>query len=1561
MDTQKVIQQLREEALAMECTPEEVKDYIKQGLAHAKAKWEDKELAEMQFRKDKEVAERDERAGERAAERAYNIRMEELKLEQAARTVSVQPKTEHMSGGNAPKLPFFDDSCDDLSTYLFRFELHATTVKWDLTLWPAYLAALLKGRALEAFREIPTVEAADYNNVKAFLLKRFRCTEDSYRVKFRSAEPWESESFSGFVSRLKNYFNRWLELADVGTDFGKLTDLMVKDQIMSSVHSDLATFLRERQPTSVADLVSLTEAFQSAHPKIPLKKTRVSFTASVADTPSFRISRDRFRSASRSDRVDDRSVRSKSGSRLHDRSDNRPWDRSVDRFEAPGEGQRSPRSYRRDIRCFNCNGFGHMASDCPRRSRRRRDCRDWRNTSRDRDDSRKVPGVCFKCRKPGHIMRNCPEEHTVAACVQTEIVPQCSSENCTECAKISQLGQHLTLSCGHELPVLAVRHDSGMLKLVSGYVGDHRVSVLRDTGATCIGVRRDLIDQSQLTGKYVRCILFTGTAVELPVALVKINSPYLAGTFQVCVLESPPADLIIGNVPGVTDPSDDEIERWNAQFCVQEDALAFPVADHSDDQTPNIVAVQTRAQAKSSAVKPLPVISPAVPCSVTQLMELQKADATLEVSWNNYAAGKVYKFKHASAQYLLQEELLYRKYITDTDCLLQLVLPSSLRSSVLKLAHDSIVGGHMGIARTRQRVLSDFYWPSLLRDVKLYCRSCDRCQRTIQKGKVPKVPVLAVPSVSEPFEKVSVDIVGPIAPTTQRGHRYLLTLVDSATRWPEAIPLKTITAVAVAEGLFDIFSRLGCPKLVLSDQGTQFMSSVMTEVFRLLGIKSIRTSPYHAQSNGMCERLNGTLKQMLRRVAAESPKNWDRYVPAILWSYREVVQESTGFSPFQLLYGRSPRGPSQIFHTMLVDDKLAQPADSQQNFVPVTDFVSELQDRLVTSLRIARRNARSELDRCRKYSNQGRQLRDFPVGSKVLLLLPTNTNKLLLSWKGPFHVIKKVSEVDFLIDVEGVEKVFHANMCKQYVERPAYLTAMPIFGLAVSVSSVGVVEDVPDCVLCEHDDCSCGGTIVKPQSSLLVPEVEKTQSIQDVKVSAELSLQQHDELFAILSQYQDIFTDVPGKTTMLEHSITLQSEIPIKLKPYTIPLHLVQKFEDEVNSMLALGVIEPSTSPYSSPVVLVKKPDGAIRFCIDFRKLNAITVLDAEPIPNPDDLIAKVSKSEFFTKLDLTKGYWQIPMAESSKEFTAFQTPFGLFQWRFMPFGLCNAPATFARLMRMVLGNMKCVLSFFDDVLIYSPDWVSHLETLQCVFTRLRDCGLTVKPAKVEIAQREVFFLGHVLGRGVQRPTNDKIDKILALKPPTTKKQVRSLLGLLNFYRKFVPNFSAIAAPLSNLTKGGNPDKVIWTDECQCALDMLKTSLSTDPVLILPDLLFPFILRTDASSYAVGACLMQERDGELRPVAYAGRKLLPRERNYAVVEREALAVVWAVQKFSRYLYGTHFTLQTDHRPLASLRANPSPSARLTRWSLILQNFNFDIQYIPGVTNVAADCLSRLCD
>jgi hypothetical protein len=295
-----------------------------------------------------------------------------------------------------------------------------------------------------------------------------------------------------------------------------------------------------------------------------------------------------------------------------------------------------------------------------------------------------------------------------------------------------------------------------------------------------------------------------------------------------------------------------------------------------------------------------------------------------------------------------------------------------------------------------------------------------------------------------------------------------------------------------------------------------------------------------------------------------------------------------------------------------------------------------------------------------------------------------------------------------------------------------------------------------------------------------------------------------------------------------------------------------------------------------------------------------------------------------------------------------------------MPFGLQGVPASFQRLMDTILAGVhEFAAAYLDDVVIYSNTWQDHLDHLEQVFGRIRGAGLTINPKKCALGQKEVSYLGYVIGEGVIRPQVEKVDAMRNCTPPTTKKKVRSFLGLAGWYRRFIPNFSERASPLSDLTRAAAPNRVVWTEQCESAFQDLKGAVCGDSVLLSPDFDRPFIVQTDASGVGLGAVLLQEVDGFRRPVAYISRKLVPRERRYSAVELECLAIKWALDSLRYYLLGRPFHLETDHRALQWLERMRDTNSRVTRWYLSLQPYRITVTYRPGATNRVADFLSRI--
>ena len=533
----------------------------------------------------------------------------------------------------------------------------------------------------------------------------------------------------------------------------------------------------------------------------------------------------------------------------------------------------------------------------------------------------------------------------------------------------------------------------------------------------------------------------------------------------------------------------------------------------------------------------------------------------------------------------------------------------------------------------------------------------------------------------------------------------------------------------------------------------------------------------------------------------------------------------------------------------------------------------------------------------------------------------------------------------------------------------------------------------PSSLMCEDDEKK----VVDKQEEIDVEEkVEKKfiTSPADIDVHRKVELQdaniseeQRQAFKDLCTEFKDIFStdsgDI-GKTPLLEVEIDTGDSPPITQKPYTLPLKHTEWVQRELEILEKAGVIVRSVSPWASPIVVVPKrttpgEPPKQRLCIDYRALNSLLppvkkayskakgILTLVPLPKIDEIYARLKGSNIYSTFDMRSGYYHMVLSEKSRPKSAFVSSFGKWEFKRCPFGLAQAPAYFQRLVNEVLSGLTFAFGYLDDILVYSPDMETHLEHLRKLFMRLREANLKLKEVKCNFLKKHIQYLGHIiLGKGLT-PVPEKLACIKDMPPPKTAKEVKQFLGLIGYYRKFVPRFSDLARPLNMLTRKNIPFE--WTPICQESFELLKSCLMTEPILKYLDPDYPYVLFTDASKYAWACVLTQEKihqiEGKevkiLHPITYMSGLFRGSQINWACLTKEAYAIYMSIKKLAYYLEDADITLRSDHLPLKKFLAKNTLNSKVNNWAIEILPFRITFEYIKGIKNTLADTMSRLIE
>ena len=885
-----------------------------------------------------------------------------------------------------------------------------------------------------------------------------------------------------------------------------------------------------------------------------------------------------------------------------------------------------------------------------------------------------------------------------------------------------------------------------------------------------------------------------------------------------------------------------------------------------------------------------------------ELVEEMKRDPTLEGYRD--LAGK------GEQGFLWERGLLYQAKATQGEEVVHaIVLPKKFRRRVLEMAHEG--SGHLGARKVKALLKQRFVWPGMGVDAINHTRSCEVCQRC-SKSKSRRVPLMERQVMSEPFEVLAFDLVGPF-PKAKNGFRFVLTAICMGSKWPEAIPLKSETAKAVASGMVEIFARTGIPLQLLSDQGSQFLGSLVKHLCKDLRIDKLKTAPYHPECNGVVERMHGTLVPMLTK-ASQLGLDWVEQLPFALFALRSAPNRDTAFSPYQLVYGHRVRTPLDILHQGWAEVEFGE--------LETEEWSDWLVDRLVVWHDLVRERGKEASGMRKSQYDKSTVNRTLEVGDKVLCRIPGLIGKLKESWHGPYEVVARKSRVDYLVNLgkgKGRVKVLHVNNLKRFYPR-----VEDVLRLALVAEDWSDDEEVGTKLLGKYEGFN---------------EEEVVQGLRE--------------------EFPEVFSDLPGRTNACKLTIDTGEAAPRRSHPYRVPNKLKEGVRAEVEKLVEMGIVVPSTSPWASPVVPVPKGDGTVRVCVDYRKLNEVTTADPYYMSTMDEILERVGGSRIVSKIDLAKGFYQVEVEPLSQEKTAFVSPYGKFEFTRMPFGLKNAPATFQRLMEVVLRDCyHCSAPYIDDVVVFSSSGAEHVEHLRLVLEKMRKFGLTLKESKCQFGREKLEYLGHVIGGGQLAVPAHRAAAMADYTQPTTKKQLRSFLGAAGYYRQFVEGYARMSAVLTPLTAKNAPSVVCWTAGGLEAFTKIKVSLVNVCTLTVPNQDDRFVLHCDASGTGIGATLNVVREGKKMPVAYYSKQLQGAQHHYSATELEGLAVFKAIHFFSHYLYGCRFLVMTDHKALVSLLHSRILNRRLHGWVMQLLQFDFQIEYRPGLENCDADALSR---
>ncbi|XP_078247519.1 uncharacterized protein LOC144588463 [Pogona vitticeps] len=1015
------------------------------------------------------------------------------------------------------------------------------------------MRSLICGSLAEVYSEMPQELMKDFAEFKKLVFARHGINAEQLRQRFRSITKKPEQTFTQVGAQLVRLLEKWLSQEGTET-FQQLKDLIALEQFYSVLHGELKFQVRERKPKSVAEAAEIADFISQI--RKPLGEGKA--MGKPKETYS---------------KYSQGPGKSQQGGGAH--GEGKPSNMKPRPQILEGKPKHDEKDSKYSRKCYFCQGKGHLISEC--------------------EKLKQLKGIVpqdLSGTKPKAVF--CVQKEQSSLSLREPVAMATQSGTVTSADQAEENGPLVEVK-----RCLLMRTDSQLFETAGVDVGilDHQYRGLRDTCSQVTLCHPDIIPREYIIpNESMKVAGIEGQVISLPVAEVPVNFQGWRGVWRLAISSTLPAAVLVGN---------DLAEHVKRVLVITRSQATAGTVQGGNDEP------ETEAEGSSEAVVETLTTD-------SRFGQEQKADATLQKCFEQVTDAQL--TPETPVRFLEKKGILYRETLRNISkggdgIRSQLVVPEKYRPMILQRGHSDMFAAHLGVNKTQQRITQNFYWPDIGRQIREFCKQCDVCQRQGNSRDRTKAKLCPLPVIDTPFKCIGVDIVGPLPKATKRGNRFILTIVDHATRYPEAIPLTNIETNTVADALVGYMSRMGFASEIITDLGASFTSKLMKRLWQICGIKHKETTAYHPESNGLTEKFNGTLMRMIRAYLAENPNNWDQKLQSLLFAYRSVPQASTGFSPFELLFGRRVKGPLDLIKQNWEQITQDDPQD-------VVTYIDSLRNDLKRNLELAAETLQAQKVRKKAWDDQKAGERHFNPGEEVLWPRPCRENKLQLG----------------------------------------------------------------------------------------------------------------------------------------------------------------------------------------------------------------------------------------------------------------------------------------------------------------SP---------------------------------EIKYLGHIVGGGVNKPLEAKIEAVRDWPRPNTKKKVKSFLGLVGYYRKFIPRFSEIAAPLTDLTRKKADDRIPWTSDCEEAFQRLKQALINYPVLRAPDFDREFIIYTDASNSGVGAVLCQEdENGDQHPVSYLSRKLQKGERHLATVEKECLAIVYAIQKAKPYIWGRHFILCTDHSPLQWLKTMKTHNSKLMRWALNLQDYDFEVKVVRGSVNCVADALSR---